>query len=178
MKYAEIAEVLGIAVGTVKSRMFAAVNALRAILEGIPMNCDSARTEIIAYLKNELEPGKRKRLEDHLAKCPDCRKELEQARRLLTWTEAASDEAVVAKVEEIFQNAMLANASDIHFESQRDDTLARASSRGRRDARGRRLDSAQRVGVLARLRCWLTLNVADTSLPQDGRIKWTFRNKE
>ena len=57
------------------------------------MNCDSARTEIIAYLKNELEAGKRKRLEEHLAKCPECRKELEQARRLLTWTEAASDEA-------------------------------------------------------------------------------------
>jgi RNA polymerase sigma-70 factor (ECF subfamily) len=33
MKYAEIAEVLGIAVGTVKSRMFAAVNTLRAILK-------------------------------------------------------------------------------------------------------------------------------------------------
>lgn len=32
MKYTEIAEVLGIAVGTVKSRMFAAVNALRAML--------------------------------------------------------------------------------------------------------------------------------------------------
>jgi len=33
MKYAEIAEVLGIAVGTVKSRMFAAVNTLRTMLE-------------------------------------------------------------------------------------------------------------------------------------------------
>lgn len=33
MKYAEIAEVLGIAVGTVKSRMFAAVNTLRTMLK-------------------------------------------------------------------------------------------------------------------------------------------------
>ncbi len=33
MKYAEIAEVLGIAVGTVKSRMFAAVTTLRALLK-------------------------------------------------------------------------------------------------------------------------------------------------
>lgn len=33
MKYAEIAEVLGIAVGTVKSRMFAAVNTLRTLLK-------------------------------------------------------------------------------------------------------------------------------------------------
>lgn len=33
MKYAEIAEVLGVAVGTVKSRMFAAVNRLRTMLK-------------------------------------------------------------------------------------------------------------------------------------------------
>lgn len=33
MKYAEIAEVLGIAVGTVKSRMFTAVNTLRTMLK-------------------------------------------------------------------------------------------------------------------------------------------------
>jgi RNA polymerase sigma-70 factor (ECF subfamily) len=33
MKYADIAEVLGIAVGTVKSRMFAAVNTLRSMLK-------------------------------------------------------------------------------------------------------------------------------------------------
>ena len=33
MKYAEIAEVLGIAVGTVESRMFAAVNTLRTLLQ-------------------------------------------------------------------------------------------------------------------------------------------------
>ena len=33
MKYAEIADVLGIAVGTVKSRMFAAVNTLRTMLK-------------------------------------------------------------------------------------------------------------------------------------------------
>ena len=33
MRYAEIAEVLGIAVGTVKSRMFAAVNTLRTLLK-------------------------------------------------------------------------------------------------------------------------------------------------
>ena len=116
------------------------------------MNCDSAKTEIIAYLKNELEAGKRKRLEEHFAKCPECRKELEQARRLLVWTEAASDEAVVGKVEEIINNAIAAAASDIHFESQRDDTLL---VRHRIDGvlhEVARLDSPQRTGVLARVK--------------------------
>lgn len=137
------------------------------------MNCDSARTEIIAYLKNELEAGKRKRLEEHFAKCPECRKELEQARRLLVWTEAASDEAVVGKVEEIINNAITAGASDIHFESQRDDTLL---VRHRVDGvlhEVARLDSPQRTGVLARVKMLADLSVADTSLPQDGRFSWT-----
>jgi type IV pilus assembly protein PilB len=141
------------------------------------MNCDSARTEIIAYLKDELEAGKRKRLEEHFAKCPDCRKELEQARRLLTWTEAASDEAVVGKVEEIINGGIAAGASDIHFESQRDDTLL---VRHRVDGvlhEIARFDSAQRVGVIARVKMLADLNVADNSLPQDGRIRWSFRDK-
>lgn len=142
------------------------------------MNCDSARTEIIAYLKNELEPGKRKRLEEHFAKCPDCRKELEQARRLLIWTEAASDEAVVGKVEEIINNAIAAGASDIHFESQRDDMLL---VRHRVDGvmhEVARCDSAQRMGVLARVKMLSDMSVADTSVPQDGRMMWMFREKE
>jgi type II secretory ATPase GspE/PulE/Tfp pilus assembly ATPase PilB-like protein len=142
------------------------------------MNCDSARIEIVAYLKNELEAGKRKRLEDHLAKCPDCRRELNKARRLLTWTEAASDEAVIGKVEEIFRGGLTSGASDIHFESQRDDTLL---VRNRVDGvlhEVARFDSAQRTGILARVKMLADLNVADTSLPQDGRIKWSFGDKE
>jgi len=142
------------------------------------MNCDSARTEIIAYLKNELEAGKRKRIEEHFAQCPECRKELEQARRLLTWTEAASDEAVVKRVEEIIDNAIASGASDIHFESQRDDALI---VRHRVDGvlhEVARFDSPQRVGVLARVKMLADLSVADTSLPQDGRIRWKFRDRD
>ena len=141
------------------------------------MNCDSARTEVIAYLKNELEAGKRKRLEEHFAKCPECRKELEQARRLLTWTEAASDQAVVGKVEEIINNAIAAGASDIHFESQRDDTLL---VRHRVDGvmhQVARCEPPQRVGVIARVKMLADLSIADTSIPQDGRIKWAFGDK-
>lgn len=141
------------------------------------MNCDSARTEIIAYLKNEIEAGKRKRLEEHFAKCPECRKELENARRLLDWTEAASDEAVIAKVTEIVNDAIASGASDIHLESQRDDTLI---VRNRIDGLLREaahLDSPMRTGIIARIKMLADLNVADASIPQDGRFRWTSNEK-
>ncbi len=141
------------------------------------MNCDSARTELVAYLKNELEAGKRKRLEEHLAKCPDCRNELEQARRLLVWTQAASDEAIVKNVDEIINKAIGDGASDIHFESQCDDSLI---IRYRIDGvlhEAWHVPPVNRHGVLARLKMLADLNVADSSIPQDGRIRWTCGEK-
>lgn len=143
------------------------------------MNCDSARTEIIAYLKDELEAGKRKRLEEHFAKCPDCRKELEQARRLLTWTEAASDEAVVRLVEDEINQAISEGASDIHFEPQRDNTLTvRHRIDGVLHEVRCNIGSPQREGITARLKMMADMSVADTSTPQVGRIKWTSEGKD
>ena len=46
------------------------------------MNCDLARTEMIAYLQGELPAGQKTAIELHLAGCPDCRAQLEEARRL------------------------------------------------------------------------------------------------
>ena len=134
------------------------------------MNCDSARTEIIAYLKNELEAGKRKRIEEHFAKCPDCRKELEQAQHLLEWTEAASEEAVVKAVNDIIMNAIAAGASDIHFESQPDDSL---TVRHRIDGVMREashIPPVSRRGVITRIKMMADMNVVETRIPQDGRI--------
>jgi anti-sigma factor RsiW len=54
------------------------------------MNCDQVETEIIAYLKGELSEEKKTRMEEHLAQCPKCRQELENGRRMLEWTSAAS----------------------------------------------------------------------------------------
>lgn len=134
------------------------------------MNCDSARTEIIAYLKNELEAGKRKRLEEHFAKCPDCRKELDNARNLLEWTEAASDDGVVRLVDQIFKDAISSGASDIHFESQKDNTLL---VRHRIDGVLREVSQIPEVthrGVVSRVKMLADMNVAETRVPQDGRI--------
>jgi len=142
------------------------------------MQCDQARTEIIAYLKNELDSGKRERLEEHLARCPNCRHELEGARRLLSWTEAASEQTVVRLVEEVIDNAIKCSASDVHFEPQRDNTLL---VRIRVDGvlhEAARLDVAQRAGAVARIKMMAEMDVSETRLPQDGRMPWKFDDRD
>ncbi len=142
------------------------------------MNCEQARTEIIAYLKGELDKDKKKRLEEHLIRCPNCRHEVEGARRLLTWTEAASQEAIVSCVEEIIDNAIKGSASDIHFEVANDNSLV---VRYRIDGvmqEAARLDSVQRYGVITRVKMMADMDVEETRIPQDGRIMWKLDDRE
>lgn len=142
------------------------------------MNCNQATSEMIAYLKGELSDNARQRLEEHLACCPECRRQLEEARRLLIWTEAASDEAVVKKVKEIIDKGIAASASDIHFEPQRDNTVL---VRYRIDGvlqEAARIESAQRNGVEMRLKMLADMNLEERRVPQDGRILSEFGGKE
>jgi len=142
------------------------------------MNCDQARTEIIAYLKGELSEESAKRLEEHLARCPNCRHELEGARRLLSWTEAASEEGVVKAVEETIDKAILANASDIHWEPQKDNSML---VRYRVDGvmhEVARFDAVMRGGITNRIKMMADMDTAETRIPQDGRIPWRLKDKE
>jgi type II secretory ATPase GspE/PulE/Tfp pilus assembly ATPase PilB-like protein len=132
------------------------------------MNCDLARTEMIAYLQGELPAEQKTALELHLAGCPDCRAQLEQSRRLLEWTAAASDEAVISMVDEIILDAFQTGASDIHLDPQSDNSL-----RVRYRVDGvlqdvRRLDPLLREGIVARLKMMCEMNVTETRLAQDG----------
>ncbi len=141
------------------------------------MNCDSARTEIIAYLKNELEAGKRKRLEEHFAKCPECRKELENAQNVLSWTEAASDESVVKLVTDTINSGIMSGASDIHIEPQPDDSL---TVRHRVDGvlrEAAQIPAVSRRGFITRLKMLAEVNAAETRLAQDGRIPVRLNDK-
>jgi len=141
------------------------------------MNCDQARTEIIAYLKGELGTEAKQRLEEHLARCPNCRHELDGARRLLSWTEAASQEAVVKTVEETIDGAIAAGASDIHWEPQRDNTL---QVRYRVDGVLHVVathDSVMRQGIVSRVKMLADMNMSETSTPQDGRIPWKLHDQ-
>lgn len=136
------------------------------------MNCDQARTEIIAYLKGELEGDRKTRIEEHLARCPACRHELEGARRVLAWTEAASDEEVVTRIGSILDDALAANASDIHIEPQSDNSLlVRIRIDGVMHDAGT-IDPMQRYGVITRLKAMGEISVAETDIPQEGRFDW------
>jgi type II secretory ATPase GspE/PulE/Tfp pilus assembly ATPase PilB-like protein len=133
---------------------------------------------LIAYLKHELAANRERNLEEHLARCPVCRQELEKARRLLSWTEAASDEGSVRKVEEIINGAIEAGASDVHLDSQSDGgMIVRYRIDGVLSEVGR-IESVQRYGVVARLKMIGEINVSETSVPQDGRFSWTQGGKD
>lgn len=142
------------------------------------MNCDQVRSELIAYLKGELDTAKARMVEEHLVRCPSCRQELEGARRLLSWTEAASEKAVTTKTEEIIDNAVRANASDIHLDPLRDGTLL---VRYRVDGvlhGAASIDSTLRYGIVTRLKMLAEMSVSEASLPQDGRMRWAVDGKD
>ncbi len=142
------------------------------------MNCDQARTELIAYLQNELQGERKTRLEEHLARCPGCRHELEGARRLLSWTEAASEQGVIKHVEEIIDNAITSGASDIHFDPLIDNSL---QIRYRIDGvlnEVERADPTQHKGIICRLKMMADMDTADSAVPLDGRIPWKTDDKE
>jgi len=140
------------------------------------MNCDQARTELIAYLQNELQGERKTRLEEHLARCPGCRHELEGARRLLSWTEAASEQGVIKHVEEIIDNAIKGGASDIHFDPLNDNSL---QIRYRIDGvlhEVEKADPTQHMGIICRLKMMADLDAVESGVPLDGRIPWKYGN--
>lgn len=134
------------------------------------MNCEQARTEIVAYLKGELSADQEQKLKEHLAGCPACRKDLDNARKLLTWTEAASEKATAHALKQVIIQAIEDGASDVHFEPQSDNSVR---VRYRIDGvlhDAMEIAPAHKQGIIARLKMISEMNVADTSLPQDGRF--------
>lgn len=142
------------------------------------MNCETAKIQVVAYLKGELNETQRRRLEEHLARCPACREELEKARNVMNWVDAASDDAVVALVEDAIAQTIEARASDLHFEPAADGGLrVRIRIDGAlQDCKP--IPPVQRPGVIARLKMLAKMNVGQTSLPQQGRYAWDRDGKE
>jgi type IV pilus assembly protein PilB len=141
------------------------------------MNCDQAKTEIIAYLKGELTDEQEQKFMEHLAGCPACRKDLDAARKLLTWTEAASEVLTVETLKKIVNKAIDDSASDVHLEPQKDGSLR---VRYRIDGvlhEVDRIPSANRHGIISRLKMISEMNIAEESLPQEGRFDLEIAGK-
>ncbi len=136
------------------------------------MTCDEARVEIVAYLRSELPPARASKLEDHLAGCLACRQEMESAKAVLSWTQAASEEAVVQRLQRIMDGAIQAAATDVHIDPRSGNTLR---VRYRVDGMLQDAEPVEpmlRHGVIARLKMLGGMSVTAASLPQSGRAGW------
>ena len=60
------------------------------------MACEDYKDLIMGYLDNELQDEQRRAFEEHLAKCPECKGEVEEFRRIIQVT----DEVTLAEPED------------------------------------------------------------------------------
>ena len=133
------------------------------------MTCEIAREEMIAYLQGEMCGTAKSLMEGHLATCANCRQELEEARKVLEVMNAAGEEAVVRRVDELIQRAIKEGASDIHMHPENQET----SISLRIDGVLTEIESVPAEEyqlIVARIKLMADMSVRERRLPQDGRI--------
>ncbi|CAH2602661.1 Type II secretion system protein E [Rhodovastum atsumiense] len=78
----------------------------------------------------------------------------------------------VALMEELFQEAWLRRASDIHLEPRREDMQVRLRVDGRLQRFRRPLTTAEGIGLLNRIKALAQLDIAEHRAPQDGSFSF------
>lgn len=89
---------------------------------------------------------------------------------------AEDDSPVIRLVNQIIANAVAERASDIHFDPQERDFRVRYRIDGVLQTR-RTLPKHMQNVITARIKIMANLNIAESRLPQDGRIKTTINYK-
>ncbi len=133
------------------------------------MKCEEVRDEMIAYLKGELSAEFGREIDEHLARCHGCQRELETARRILADTQAADDASVIRLANDIIVKGIDGGASDIHLDPAPDGAEIRYRIDGVLQA-DRTLSKQEREAVTARIRLMADLSLTENRIPQDGRI--------
>lgn len=141
------------------------------------MKCEEARDELIAYVKGELSPARRKAVEEHLVRCAGCTAELEGARQVMALTRMADDASIGDLAKEVLVTAITAGASDIHVEKEKGQPRIRL-----------RIDGVLRPGpdlrpehyeaLVAHYKMLANMSLSNRRIPQDGRILFTHNNKD
>lgn len=79
----------------------------------------------VDYIRGELSPEDKQKLETHLANCPECAEQFEGAKRVMEVAEEAAEPAVVELLDKVVKEAAEQGASDIHAEPSDEGMLIR-----------------------------------------------------
>jgi type II secretory ATPase GspE/PulE/Tfp pilus assembly ATPase PilB-like protein len=141
------------------------------------MNCEDCREILTAYLKGELDPGRQREVQDHLATCAACASESEGARKVMALVVRASTQAVSDLAEEILRGAIQPLCSDIHLQPQADHAVVRYRIDGvLHEVRRLELDVHQALVDCLKLMAGMSL--AERGAPQVGRLHMSAEGKE
>ena len=107
----EAADVVGIEVGALKSRLHRARMALREKLAGIvatgPEPCAELAQELTAYAASEIDQATCVKIEQHLATCPRCTGACNALKRTVSMCKSIPGDAVPAPVRAAVRGAIL-----------------------------------------------------------------------
>lgn len=141
------------------------------------MTCEEARDELIAFARGELSEERRKAIEEHLARCAGCARELEGAREVMALTQAADETSVADLADAILRSALARRASDIHLEMTGDGPRVRLRIDGVIYP-GPTVTRAQYEPLVARFKRMAEQNLSERQVPQDGRFRFTEGDRE
>lgn len=133
------------------------------------MKCEEVRDELIAYVKGELSAELDREVDEHLARCQGCQRELETARRVLSQTQMADEASVIRMANEIIVKGIESGASDIHLDPVKDGMEIRYRIDGVLQP-DKTLSQKEQEAVTARVRMMADLPLTESQVPQDGRI--------
>ena len=132
------------------------------------MKCEEVRDEMIAYLKGELDEERKKEVDEHLARCKGCQQELEMSQKVLFQTQAANESSIVEMADSIIQDAINANASDIHIDPTDEGTDVRYRVDGVLHC-VKQLPAETCDALVARFKIMDGIPIVKSGMPQDGR---------
>src|SRR5205823_7792951 len=138
---------------------------------------ETFQEQTLAYLKGELDERERSAFEEALTRTPGLRAEVERSRELLQLLEAASEEAVVQRVNRQIEAAFERGASDVHLLAERAEGVAYLRVNGALQEL-ERYPREMHQRVVDRWKSLSDLSLLQRRLPQEGRFRHQRQGEE